>query len=160
MLAERANNVVAVDVSSKALEIARRKLVDCRNVTFRTSDAYDLSSLCDRFEVCFASDWWSHIPNSAIPAFLSSIRNSLKPSGIVIMIDMLVNDHFAKEPHTFDEDNNRISRRTLPDGREFNVVKNFPDQAELEATLTPFATDIAYHQFDDLQRWAVTFTVR
>ena len=65
---------------------------------------------------------------------------------------------FAQEEAYLDDEGNRISIRTLPDGSRFQVVKNFPTEGELRETLSPFADDICYCEHDGLRRWLLAYT--
>jgi ubiquinone/menaquinone biosynthesis C-methylase UbiE len=76
-LARRAASVTATDVSLAALKIARKKLLSYTNISLIQSDAYNLNEIESRFDVLFASDWWSHIPKGALPSFLQTILGKL-----------------------------------------------------------------------------------
>ena len=157
VLAKRAASVVAIDSSPAALVIAQTKLSGYKNVSIMQGDAYDLDNIRDSFEVLFSADWWSHIPKGFLPAFLDSAVRKLILGSKAIFIDMSFREDFEQEPCYYDEDNNRISLRRLPDGSEFQVVKNFPSESELRHILTDYARNIAYHEFVSLQRWMVVF---
>ena len=155
VLSRRARSVLATDVADSALDIARRKCRDLDNVTFLVADAYKLRGLDVSFDAAIAIDWWSHIPKMSIPVFLESLRSNLKERANVIFIDIGYQECFARETIRFDEDGNRISRRTLPNGLEFDVVKNFPTEVELKAMLDDFGEDIVYREHGELKRWMV-----
>ncbi len=156
-LARRARTVTATDISSAALKIARNKLASYNNISLIQCDAYDLGGIDTRFDVLFASDWWSHIPKGVLPAFLESAVARLKAESAAVFLDMSYRDHFRKEPCYYDSDNNRVSRRTLPDGSECEVVKNFPDENELRGVLDACARHVDYFEFPALERWMVVF---
>jgi SAM-dependent methyltransferase len=160
VLARRARSVTAIDVSPTALGIARRKLAAYPNASLIQCDAYDVSGIDGLFDVLFAADWWSHMPNQALPSFLESIIGKLEHSAPGIFLEIAFKDVFQEESCYYDSDNNRISRRTLPDGSEFDVVKNFPDERELRRILSAYVDAIDYHEFADLQRWMVVFRAR
>lgn len=157
-LARRAQSVTAIDSSRRALDIARRKLLPYCNVSLVQCDVYDPGGIGGRFDVVFASDWWSHIPNGVLPAFLQSVTGRLKPESTAVFLDMSFREFFRQEPCYYDSDNNRVSLRELPDGSECEVVKNFPDEGEIRNILTPFAGHIDYFEFPALERWMVVFT--
>lgn len=153
VLARRAAAVVAVDVSPRALAIASAKLGGLRNVQLVHADAYDLSQVDDLFEVLFAADWWSHIPIRLLPQFLAASCTKVVPGARAIFTDMILSDYFQKEPCYYDSDRNRISRRTLPDGSAFEVVKNFPSEAEIREYCGDVARLIDYREYAELVRW-------
>jgi ubiquinone/menaquinone biosynthesis C-methylase UbiE len=159
VLAKRAHAVVAVDISPASLAIARTKLLAYSNVSLIPADAYDLGDVGGPFDVLLAADWWSHIPKGAIPSFLKTIQGQLLPDSKGVLIDMAFQEHFAVDPWYYDDDNNRVSLRRLPDGSEYHVVKNFPDESELKTALAGYAKNIIFHEFDALKRWMVVFDV-
>lgn len=158
VLAKRAASVVAVDISPSALAIARLKLSGYGNVAFMQGDAYDPSNIEGSFEVLFAADWWSHIPRGILRAFLDSSVGKLLPGSNAIFIDMTFRKIFEQESCHYDEDNNRISHRILPDGSEFQVVKNFPRESELRHILANYGKIDAYYESSELKRWTVILT--
>ena len=156
VLAKRARSVVATDASSTATEVAKRKLPAISNTVFEVADAYALKSMDRVFDVVFAADWWSHVPKSALTEFLSGVHHLLRVGGKAIFLDMMMNDFFAQEEAFQDDDGNRVSIRTLPDGSRFHVVKNFPTEGELREALSLFANDVFYFEHDGLHRWLLT----
>lgn len=155
VLAKRALSMVAIDISPAALAIAQAKLSSYKNVAIMQGDAYDLGNISDSFELLFSADWWSHIPKGILPAFMSSALRKLLPESKAIFIDMSFREDFEQEPCHYDQDNNRISIRRLPDGSEFQVVKNFPSESDLRHILASYGKIIAYHEFSVLKRWMV-----
>jgi ubiquinone/menaquinone biosynthesis C-methylase UbiE len=155
VLAKRAASVIAVDVSPAVMTIAQSKLLGYKNVTFMQGDAYDLGHIEDSFDVLFSADWWSHIPKGILPTFLDSSMRKLNPGSNAIMIDMTCSEYFRQETCYYDEENNRISLRQLPDGSEFRVIKNFPSESELRHILGDYGKVVAYREFTELKRWMV-----
>jgi demethylmenaquinone methyltransferase/2-methoxy-6-polyprenyl-1,4-benzoquinol methylase len=155
VLAKRAACVIASDISPSALAIAQSKLSGYQNISIMQDDAYNLVNIQDSFDVLFSADWWSHIPKSFLPAFLDTSLSKLRPGSNAIFIDMTISEYFRQEPCHYDKDNNRISLRRLPDGSEFQVVKNFPSKLELTQILTNYGEVVAYYEFSTLKRWMV-----
>lgn len=155
VLAKRATSVTAVDISPKALEIAREKIQKYDNVTLMVDDAYKLDKVMGPFDTVFAVDWWSHIPKQAVPLFLKALKTKLQAEAVSIFIDMSFSEHFRQFPCYYDKDDNRISVRKLPDGSEFKVIKNFPGEAELRKVLADHFASIEYYEFPSLARWMI-----
>jgi len=160
VLAKRANSVVATDACAAAITAAKGKLETCGNVFLEIVDAYTLESIDRSFDIVFAADWWSHVPKSALFAFLRGVNHLLKAGGKAIFIDMTMIEYFAQEEAHIDDEGNRVSTRTLPDSSRFQVVKNFPTESELRQVLTPFAGDVFYSELCELHRWLLTYTRR
>jgi 2-polyprenyl-3-methyl-5-hydroxy-6-metoxy-1,4-benzoquinol methylase len=157
VLAGRASFVTATDISPTAIRIAQKKSASLRNVAFEVADAYSLGGLSGAFDMAFAADWWSHMPREVIPSFLRTVIGKLMPDSHVVFIEMSMRDSFRKEACFYDKEGNRINLRQLPDGSEFQVIRNFPDEAELRSHINPFGENIIYREFDTLKRWMVMF---
>ncbi len=157
VLAKRAHSVLATDINASAVEMAQRKNLGHGNVTFQISDAYTLDGIDRSFSAAFAADWWSHIPKSMVSSFVGNLHAKLIPGSRVILIDMCLIEAFKREFFYYDPEGNRISRRRLPDGGEFEVVKNFPTAQEMRDMLSSLGDGIEFREFDSLKRWMVMY---
>jgi demethylmenaquinone methyltransferase/2-methoxy-6-polyprenyl-1,4-benzoquinol methylase len=95
-----------------------------------------------------------------VPDFLDTITAKLRRGGKAIFLDMLFKDAFRKEPNHRDPDGNRVFRRTLPNGSEFEVVKNFPTEIDFHRVVSQRTVGIEYFLFEDLERWRVSMELR
>ncbi len=159
VLAKRAGSVLATDVNRSVLAVARTKKY-FGDVTFRLADAYRLPEIDPPFEAAFMADWWSHMPRSKIPTFLSSLHGCLAARATVVVIDMMPSESLNRWPSHIDAEGNLVQKRRAPDpdGDEFLVVKNFPDEVELIKTVRDSALDIRYTRFSRLRRWMLSYT--
>lgn len=160
VLAARARTVLATDVSDEAIQLARAKEYPPDIVTFRVLDAYSLAGVGATFGAAFAADWWSHVPRSLLGGFLDGLHSCLAGGARVAFVDMLPRDHPDLMPYRCDSEGNAICRRTLPDGRAFDVVKNYPDREEIVRRLLGRAENPVYKRWDDLGRWLLTYTIQ
>jgi len=160
VLSRRARSVVATDLFDGYLDVARSKPYARDNVTFRRADAYRLEGVGGPFDAAFCADWWSHMPRSRIGTFLQALHAHLSPGARAVAIDMMRTEHFDSLLSHRDGDGNEVQRRTLPDGEEYMVVKNFPPEAELRTDLAPYASSVRFVEHLPLRRWLVTWTVR
>lgn len=158
VLAKRAASVYATDINQSVLDIARTKPLE-GNATFATHDAYTIGELGEQFEAAFAADWWSHVPRSALPKFLTSLHSALVPGATVIMLDMTFREFFRNETAYTNAEGNRVSLRTDSEGREYPVVKNFPTAEELRELLADHAESLEFYENDSLERWLLIYTV-
>lgn len=152
VLARRADSILATDINESVLQIALTKKYENDNVTFRAVDAYDLEKIDSDFGVAFAADWWSHVPKSMIPAFIESLHNRLCREAKVIIVDMYPKSADLVECYN-DEEGNLIGKRKLPNGRKFEVIKNFYSEKSLKNIFRDVGVNIEYHSYNDLQRW-------
>ena len=159
VLSKRARSVLATDINQDSLEIARRKPYGAGKVEFRIVDAYGLDVVDRTFDAVFAADWWSHIPKGAIGGFVDGLAGKLTAGGRVILIDMLPCEELNRMFSHFDQNGNRISRRVLPGGDIFEIVKNFPSEEDLTEAFSKIARDIDYSVHQGLRRWMLRVTI-
>jgi len=158
ILAKRSCRVLAIDSSSKSLELAREKVQTLNNVNFEIADAYSLENINDKYDVAYTADFFSHIPKKRIGVFLESLKKVIKPDGLVIMVEMSNKEFFLDKFDYFtDDDGDLVNARQLPDGSVTEVVKNFYTEDELQELLKNRSDDITYHHFDKLDRWLLIF---
>lgn len=158
VLAGVAASVFAFDINAEILQKAVERCAGLPNVTFRIADAYTFLGVPTGFDAAVAIFWYSHIPRANIPQFLDALCRVLAPGALVMFIDQL-----PYEPafRTMNEAGNVLPEgRALPAGRTFSVIKNFPTEAELRASITPFGEDIAYTARPAEGNWEIVWRVR
>jgi demethylmenaquinone methyltransferase/2-methoxy-6-polyprenyl-1,4-benzoquinol methylase len=158
VLARRARSVLATDVSRETIRLAQAKEYPEGAVTFEMRDAYSLEGLTGDFGGAFAADWLSHVPRSLLGGFLDGLHGHLVPGARVVFVDMLPRNHPDLVPYRWDSEGNAICLRALPDGRSFDVVKNFPDRGELLDLLSERSQEAKYEEWEELGRWLVSYT--
>jgi len=159
VLAKRARSVLATDVADSMIQIARKKPNPKGKVEFKIADAYTLKEVEGHFTCAFAADWFSHIPKSSIGPFLEVLHKKLEKGAHVIFIDMMYRDHPDLSGFWQDKEGNQIKKRKLPNGQEFDVVKNYPKKEELLGYLEEMAEDIEYKEHTGLLRWILAYQV-
>lgn len=159
VLSKRARSVMATDINEAYLIEAKKKSYQKDNVVFKVADAYELDGIDRKFNLAFASDFWSHIPKSKIKSFIETLHNKLLAGSEVIMIDMLRKPELDRMFSHIDEEGNVIQRRILPDGKEYQVVKNFPTEKELMNCLKGYGIKINYYEDVELLRWVLSYTL-
>jgi len=147
-LARYADGITAVDASSEALEINRRKLEDAP-VRYVRANLFDWRP-DDAYDAVFFGFWLSHVPPERFVAFWELVRSSLKPGGRVFFVDSL-------RPGTSEEENRSVSApgdhtvlRQLNDGSEFRIVKVFYDPRLLEDSLGDLGWNVRVHTTENL----------
>jgi demethylmenaquinone methyltransferase/2-methoxy-6-polyprenyl-1,4-benzoquinol methylase len=83
------------------------------------------------FDVCFFAFWLSHVPSDRFEAFWQLVARTLKPDGRVFLID----NAGLGDPSHMVSATGEVLRRSVSDGREFDIVKRFWAPAELEREL-------------------------
>jgi protein-L-isoaspartate O-methyltransferase len=129
-LARHASTVIAIDAAPEMIASARMR-VGSANVTFLVADAFSWAT-SRRFDVIFFSAWLSHVPTSTFDHFWGLLHTRLAVGGRVLFVDEHVD---AREKEVYAAHDSEIVERTLRDGRQFHVVKNFIDPDHLTARL-------------------------
>jgi SAM-dependent methyltransferase len=156
VLAETAASVLAFDINIEILQKAVERCARLTNVRFRIADAYTFLGVPTGFDAAVAIFWYSHIPKANIQQFLGALCGVLAPGALVMFFDQLP---YEPAVRTTDGHGDVLEERTLPDGRTFSVIKNFPTEAELRAAVEPFGEDFRYRQ-PDAGSWEITWRVK
>jgi demethylmenaquinone methyltransferase/2-methoxy-6-polyprenyl-1,4-benzoquinol methylase len=130
---------LATDAQPETLAVARAKPMPPA-VRFATADAYSLAELgAERFDAAFAGCWWSHVPLARLRAWLDTLHARLLPGARVLMLDNSFVQTRSTPISRADAEGNTYQLRTLDDGSQHEVLKNFPSAAEAIAALGPRA---------------------
>ncbi len=159
VLAQRAHAVLGTDGSAAMLARARMKSYG-DNLTFALADAYTLNTVQHTFSAAFAADWWSHIPKSIIPLFLHTLHEKLRPGAAILFLDMTYQDYPEFTAYRYDAETNGVTKRRLPNGQEFDVIKNFPMEQELCAYVAEVAEQMRFVEYPTLHRWLFAYILR
>jgi 2-polyprenyl-3-methyl-5-hydroxy-6-metoxy-1,4-benzoquinol methylase len=130
-LAARGATVTALDASSEMLERNRARLGSLAvKVLYEQADVFSWrpQRSFDAAVFCF---WLTHVPAERLDSFLRNLAGALRPDGSVFFVDDRRRTlSFDVSAHT--EGMSRVTVRRLNDGREYRVVKQFWEPAELE----------------------------
>lgn len=135
-----ARSVTSCDVNEEPLEIARARRPWRGSVTFTTCDAFALYRLPGRFDAAFVGFFWSHLRLDQLDSFLAGLISRLEPGATVVLAD---NRYVEGSNHPItrtDDEGNSYQQRRLADGREWEVLKNFPSPEDVEAALARHRT--------------------
>ena len=120
-----ADRVTAVDAAPEVLERNRARVG--ATVDHVVADIFGWHPP-RAFDVCFFAFWLSHVPGVRLADYWQLVGRALKPDGRVFLID---NARTGDPRHTVGT-SGEVMRRSLSDGREFEIVKRFWAPAELE----------------------------
>jgi SAM-dependent methyltransferase len=148
VLASTAAEIVATDLRAETIAIAAQRDYGPAPVVLRTADAYQLDSVPGEFDLVFCGFWWSHILRADIPTFLSGVRGRTGPGVQLVLVDNRYVPGSNNPISRTGPDGDTYQRRRLADGREYEVLKNFPSREQLAADLEPVATDLAWTELD------------
>jgi SAM-dependent methyltransferase len=148
VLSGSAAAITATDLNAETLDVARAREYGGAAVTFRIADAYALDQVPGEFDTAFVGFFWSHVLRGDLPRFVAGLRARMGPGSRLMVLD---NRYVAGSNHPISrttEAGDTYQRRTLNDGRSFEILKNFPDRAQFTADVTGVATDVRWTQLD------------
>lgn len=157
IVAETASSVLSVDINASLLEQAKKRCQRFSNVTFLPADVYTLEGVPAGFSAAFGILWWSHIPRKQIADFLRVLHGKLRPGAIVMFVDQLP---YGGHDRRQDANGNTLEQRILPDGRSFEIVKNFPSEEDIRNVLAGIAENIRYIERPDEKSWEVVYSLK
>jgi len=129
-IAPVASAVVALDSSPETLRIAEAR-VGAANTEFHVGDAYALHRFGRSFTAAFAGFWFSHVPLERQREFLLGLNAALASGARVVLLDNLFVPGSSSAITEQDANGNTYQSRTLSDGSNHRVLKNFPSEAQL-----------------------------
>jgi len=132
--AREALDWLATDLQPETLAIARtRSLPAC--VRFAQTDAQALQAVPGAFDAAFAGHWWGHLPLQQLPAWLGALHTRLGPGARVVFLDNRNVPGSSTAIARRDAAGNTWQQRHLSDGSAHEVLKNFPDEADIRRAL-------------------------
>lgn len=148
IIAGSAKSIVATDINTEVLDIARGKDYGACRAEFVQADAYVSVCTASGFTAGFHGFWWSHIPIQRIADFLASFHSALPDGAPVVVVDNAYVEGSSTPISRRDEDGNTHQMRRLQDGSQHEVLKNFPTPSELRARMEPCAEDVQVIQLE------------
>jgi SAM-dependent methyltransferase len=148
VLATSATSIVATDLNAETIAIAAQRDYGRADVQLRTADAYELAAVPGEFDVVFCGFWWSHVRRADVPRFLAGIRTRTGAGTTLLLAD---NRYVEGSNHPVTRtgpDGDTYQRRKLADGREYEVLKNFPGQAQVAADVAAVAGGLTWTELE------------
>ena len=139
-LVRTAQSITAVDASPEMIAINRARLASDR-IIYVEADLFAWQPARTYDAVCFTF-WISHVPLERLDSFLATIASALRPGGKVFFVDGRREPTSTAVDHQLPDEGRQIMTRRLNDGREFQIVKNFYDPADLAARCATAGLDI------------------
>jgi demethylmenaquinone methyltransferase/2-methoxy-6-polyprenyl-1,4-benzoquinol methylase len=147
-LAKTARRIVATDLSTQTLAVARAKGLCPQQVVFEEANAMALPDSLGTFNAAFAGFWWSHIPRQHMTDFLGSLHRRLSVGAKVLVLDNRYVSGSSTPIAYKTPQGDTYQRRQLADGARYEVLKNFPTEQELRADLSGVAKNVQYQALD------------
>jgi SAM-dependent methyltransferase len=157
VIAQTAHAVVATDSTPETIAVAQATEYPRGSVRFEVADAFALGDVGGPFTAGFAGFWWSHVPRERLDAFLESWHRAVGPRGLIVVADNLYVEGSNSPIVRRDDHGNTYQHRTLDSGQQFEVLKNFPTEAELRGVLQGHAWEVSVTSFT--YYWCMTYRV-
>lgn len=157
-VAETARHITAIDYSEDVLSIAKEKQLLASNVSFVQGNAYKLNQFAKTFNGAYANFWFSHIPKENIFSFLKQFHEVLEPGSVVCMVDNMFNEGIGGTLISKPSDDNTYKIRSLADGEQYEIIKNYYSKEELSTIFEPFAVDLEIHM--NTYFWLLSYKVK
>jgi SAM-dependent methyltransferase len=155
--APAAKAITATDINVETLAIAAERRLG-EHIALVQADAWCLPNTLGPFDAGMAHLWWSHIRKQDQNRFLSHFASRLRDRATLLLIDQNHVPDFGTPLSRWDSDGNSYQTRWLDNGERFEVVKNYPDDAELERSLAHACDDIRILRLTNF--WAVSAKFR
>jgi ubiquinone/menaquinone biosynthesis C-methylase UbiE len=149
VLADTAASVTATDANQATLDVARARRAWPPSVNFAVADAFALPGIGGDFDAAFAGFFWSHVPLEHIAAFLGGLMRCLLPGSLVVFADNRLVPGSVHPVARRDDQGNTYQRRQMKDGSSWDVLKNFPEPAELRRRLSQFGRSAEVEELDN-----------
>jgi 2-polyprenyl-3-methyl-5-hydroxy-6-metoxy-1,4-benzoquinol methylase len=129
MISETAEFILGIDINETVLEIAQSKEYKCPS-EFRVMDAYNME-LGEKFTGTIASFMLSHVLKEDMGKWIDHIHDQLEPGASVFIADNTFIEGIGGKLHSKPDYPNTYKLRTLNDGSQHMIVKNYFTVEEL-----------------------------
>jgi ubiquinone/menaquinone biosynthesis C-methylase UbiE len=130
ILSETAKTITGLDINNDVLEIAKAKEYKCPT-RFQLGDAYQPPFEPSTFDGALATFWLSHIPKARLHKWIDALHMILKPGSRVFIAENTNIPGIGGPVVTKEGDENTYKLRTLKDGSQHTVMKNYYSISEL-----------------------------
>ena len=156
-VAQTAKKIVATDINATTIEEAQKKSLDPNRVSLMVADAYNLPTFPERFDGAFAVDTFCHVPLSRRKDFLEGLHRKLSPSSVVLLCGQIAQEGTGTGQR--DEEGNHLESRSLPDGSQHTIIKNFSSDEEFRDIFGRYSQDVTIEKFPAEHRYVIRYQV-
>jgi len=155
-IASFSKSIHATDINEECISIAKSNML-LKSVTFDIQDALNIK-ITQQYDAIFGGFIISHIEKEKLQDFFASIHKAIKPHGKVMLIDNRCIPENNMEIDFESSDGNSYQKRISVDGKEYWIVKNFPEYSDLKSMLEKVAYDIEYTKLKYF--WVLTYKLK
>lgn len=125
-----AKRITGIDINKSVLEIAETKQYSCPT-EFLLMDAYKLDFPNKKFDGALASFWLSHVRREVVDNWIEDLHKILNDGATVFIVDNTYIEGVGGRLVQKNGDPNTYKIRTLNDGSQHTIVKNYYSKSEL-----------------------------
>ncbi len=148
ILSETARSITGLDINEDVLAVARSKEYKCPT-KFQKGDAYQPPYTEPTFDGALATFWLSHIPKDNLHSWIDTLHSVLKPGSRVFIAENTNIAGLGGPIVRKEGDENTYKLRTLKDGSQHTVMKNYYSIEELVETfgshISSFGKENVFH---------------
>lgn len=141
VIAEVADQVVAIDISPEMIEQARQRELP-ENVTLRVADAYQLPDDLGDFTAVFIGFWWSHVKREHQEKFLAHLTSKVGKDVMLVLLDDDYVEGISQTVARTDAEGNTYQILTAPDGERYEIPKTYSSDSALRKKLASSVREI------------------
>jgi len=143
IISETAKQILATDVNESVIQIAKSKDYSTTKVDFQTVDLYEIDDNL-KHESLFGGSILSHIDLRDLHDFINKLIRLVIKGGLIMLMDNNYVDGSSTPISEKDAFGNTYQIRTLNDGNEYKILKNFPGENFIRQQLSGKVADIKY----------------
>lgn len=98
LLAKRVERVVAIDLSSNMIEVAKQRSRQFSNIDFQVADVLQWEPTAEQFDVIVSIATLHHLP---VESLLPNLKAILKPGGRLVILDLLEHENLRDQLSDF-----------------------------------------------------------
>ncbi|MFN8598452.1 MAG: methyltransferase domain-containing protein [Anaerolineae bacterium] len=92
LLAQRAQHVLALDLSSQMIRLARERSIDFGNIEYQVADVLKTDLPSNHFDCIVSIATLHHLPFEAL---LEKMKSALRPGGVLLVLDLFKAESIA-----------------------------------------------------------------
>ena len=94
LLAQRADKVIAIDLSPKSIEIAKQRSQQFNNIDYQVADIREWEFPSEQFKAIASIATVHHL---SLKNLLPKLKAALKPGGVLVILDLLENKDLLRD---------------------------------------------------------------
>lgn len=142
VLAETADSVLATDINPGMIAAAEARRLPADKVRFRVADALDLPADIGEFTAVFIGFFWSHLGREEQDRLLAQLRQRVGKDVLLVLADDAYVEGSSETIARTDAEGTTWQILVAPDGKRYEMPKNFPSDSMLRKRLASSVREI------------------